>query len=361
MFVLFVLFHYYNEIEQKEVFELNKKYEVIVIGAGNGGLAAAATTASQGIKTLVLERHNLPGGSATSFVRGRFEFESALHELCDLGTEENPGTVRKMFKTLGGDAGWYNEENAFHLVVPGKIDVVLPTGVEAFCDEMERQVPGCRDSVKAVLDYGEKALKAMAYVNSGKMNKFVMLTKYTDFLRMASISTEKGMELLGVPSKAAHIMEIYWCYLGATPDQLDFLTFACMLYKYVYGRPGLPAMKSHELSLALEKVILNHGSDIWYNSEVTKIIIENQQAKGVIVNGKEIRADHIIANVSPHTVIGKMLDKNVTVPDHVLKLANARSIAHGLETMYVGLNRSAEQLGIKDYSTLIMSDEDPKL
>ena len=46
------------------------KYGVIVIGAGNGGLAAAATTAKAGLKTLLLERHNIPGGSASSFVRG---------------------------------------------------------------------------------------------------------------------------------------------------------------------------------------------------------------------------------------------------------------------------------------------------
>ena len=77
---------------------MNKEYEVIVIGAGNGGLSAAATTSRGGLKTLVLERHNLPGGSATSFVRGRFEFESALHELCDLGTSERPGSVRRLFQ-----------------------------------------------------------------------------------------------------------------------------------------------------------------------------------------------------------------------------------------------------------------------
>ena len=61
-----------------------KSYDVIVVGAGNGGLTAAATTAKAGYKTLLLERHNLPGGCATSFVRGRFEFEVALHELCDI-------------------------------------------------------------------------------------------------------------------------------------------------------------------------------------------------------------------------------------------------------------------------------------
>ncbi|HOR94705.1 MAG TPA: FAD-dependent oxidoreductase, partial [Spirochaetota bacterium] len=33
------------------------KYDVIVIGAGNAGLTAAATLAKKGVKTLLIEKH----------------------------------------------------------------------------------------------------------------------------------------------------------------------------------------------------------------------------------------------------------------------------------------------------------------
>lgn len=59
---------------------MEKHVDVVVVGAGNGGLGAALMTSHAGLKTLVLEKHNLPGGAATSFVRGRLEFESALYE-----------------------------------------------------------------------------------------------------------------------------------------------------------------------------------------------------------------------------------------------------------------------------------------
>lgn len=42
-------------------------YDVIVIGVGNGGLAAAATLAEKGKSVVLFEKHNIPGGCGTSF------------------------------------------------------------------------------------------------------------------------------------------------------------------------------------------------------------------------------------------------------------------------------------------------------
>ena len=39
-----------------------KNYDVIVIGAGNGGLASAATLAEKRKSVIVFEKHNIPGG-----------------------------------------------------------------------------------------------------------------------------------------------------------------------------------------------------------------------------------------------------------------------------------------------------------
>lgn len=339
---------------------MKNEYDVIVIGAGNGGLSAAATTSRGGLKTLVLERHNLPGGSATSFVRGRFEFESALHELCDLGTEECPGSVRTLFHEYEAKMKWHIEKNLFHLIVPGKRDLVLPTGMKAFTKKMEELVPGCRESVKELLRLGAFAAQAQKYAMSPEKKNRVMFIKYADFLRLASITTREGFEAIGMPKEAQDILNSYWCYLGAPPDYLDFLTTVQMIYKYVHLYPGQPDKKSHNLSLSLVDVIRRNGGNIWYNCEVEKILFHGDRAGGVrLTNGRELYADHIIANCSPTTVIGKMLPENVKPPVKSVKLANARDIALELETMYVGLNRSAEELGITEYSTLIMSDVDP--
>ena len=46
-----------------------ERYDVVVIGAGIGGLAAAALLAKKGMKTLLLEKEDQVGGYVVSFKR----------------------------------------------------------------------------------------------------------------------------------------------------------------------------------------------------------------------------------------------------------------------------------------------------
>ena len=45
----------------------DEEYDVVVIGAGIGGLACAAYLAKRGKRVKVLEQHYVPGGCCTSF------------------------------------------------------------------------------------------------------------------------------------------------------------------------------------------------------------------------------------------------------------------------------------------------------
>lgn len=340
---------------------MDKQYDVVVIGAGNGGLSAAANTAKAGLKTLVIERHNLPGGSATSFVRGRFEFEAALHELFDLGDQDHPGTVWQLFDHYGIHLKWYYENQLMRVLVPGQTDITLPTGLTNFLDTMEKAVPGCRDSVARALDCGRTGVEALQYINNQHPNKLTLLTKYGDFLKMCACTARQGFESLGVPEKAAHLMETYWSYLGGTEDQMDFFTMIVMLYNYIVQRPAMPAHKSHEMSLALADSIYRHHGEIWYNCTVSQLLFDDsgRTVTGVVANGQKITSQYVIADVSPTTIMTKLLPDNVQPPESNIKLTNARPLAYSLETMYLGLNRPADELGIKNYSTFILKDLDP--
>jgi hypothetical protein len=55
-------------------------FDAVIIGSGLGGLSCAAAFARQGFKPLVIEKHDKPGGYATTFHRaGGFVFDVSLH------------------------------------------------------------------------------------------------------------------------------------------------------------------------------------------------------------------------------------------------------------------------------------------
>jgi C-3',4' desaturase CrtD len=73
-------------------------YDVVVIGAGIGGLTAAALGAAEGLDVLVLEGHTRPGGCAGDFVRRRVLFPAGATVV--MGFEEG-GLHRWVYDRLG--------------------------------------------------------------------------------------------------------------------------------------------------------------------------------------------------------------------------------------------------------------------
>src|SRR5437879_8323281 len=59
------------------------RYDVVVVGAGLGGLTAGAILARAGRKVIVIERSNSVGGAASSYKSGELFVEGSLHETSD--------------------------------------------------------------------------------------------------------------------------------------------------------------------------------------------------------------------------------------------------------------------------------------
>ena len=353
-----------------------KQYDVIVIGAGNGGLAAAATTAKAGLSTLLLERHNIPGGSASSFVRGRFEFEPSLHELSGIGTPEEPGMVEEFFNRIGAKVDWCKDSSTFRLIVPAKegdkdafvnengvlvsVDARMPVGCEAFSRNLDELVPGSYESAKNAFRLAEDMYKAFDALGDGDNlgGIFKVLRYLPDVMRMTSHTLKEGLDALGMPKKAQDIFTTDWCYMGSPASRFDFLYYMAMLHGYIKNGTGIPLLRSHAMSLAIDKVIRDYGGEIWYNAEVTKVIMKDGKPAGVVINGeKEVYGKRFICNGSPNFVWTDLFDAP-SIPQKQIKMTNARPVAAALTTVYLGMNKTKEELGITDYSVFIAPTAD---
>ena len=342
------------------------KYDAVVIGAGNGGLAAACRLAKAGKKTLLVEQHNLPGGVASSFRRGRFEFETALHELCEFGSAENPGNCRKtVVDEFGLDIRWYQVPDNFRVITvasDGKtpIDATLPSGRENFINKMEEYVPGCRASVERFFDLGAETLAAGNYLTAsgGKPDSKVLREKYPNYLRTAAYPVNRVFKALKMPPLAQDIMNTYWGYLGVDADHLSFVQYVNRVCLYVNFGAWIPEKTSNELTTGLAERFRAMGGTLWLNCRAEEILFdENDRLCGVRTTAGVVDTRYVLCNASPTTVYANMIPERL-VPERDKKLLPNRPFSARMFVVYMGLNRSAEELGLRDYSYFLPSSAD---
>ncbi len=320
--------------ESKEQ-RIEDSYDVVVIGAGNGGLSSTAFLAQKGVKVLCLEQHNLPGGVATSFVRGRFEFETSLHELASYGPKSNKGSVRIMFEDkLKLDAEFVQVPEAFRLILtkPGEeMDVSMPFGVDNFIDTVEKEVPGSRKSVEKFFKVAKEIRDAFSYIGKtkGKPDQGVLFKEYSNFLKTAAYSVTEVENALGIPEKAQNIINAYWAYLGLPMSRMNFTLFASMVLVYAEKGGWIPTNRSHGFTTAFDTKIREFGGRIEYNTRVNKILVEGGKVIGVeTTNGDKIKTNFVISNASPILTYNKLIYPQSEVPEIAYKDINAR--IHGL-------------------------------
>ncbi|MBW1685166.1 MAG: NAD(P)/FAD-dependent oxidoreductase [Deltaproteobacteria bacterium] len=342
---------------------LQKTYDCVVVGAGNGGLAAAAQLAVKGADVLLLERHTLPGGFATSFTRGRFEFEASLHQFCDVGSPTDKGNVREFLEDeLGVYLDWVEIPEAFRMILtdPGEdLDVTLPYGVQDFIEAVEKAVPGSRESVTKYVDLCREVVEAITYLGQSKGNpdKSVLTKKYANFLKTCAYTADQVIEALGVPERARKILHAQWSYIGPPTSRLNFTIYGAMLYKFLETSAYIPRQRSHEFSLALDARIRKMGGHIEYNTRVEEILTRNGRVVGVVTSkGDRIETGHVISNASPTLVYNHLISPRTEVPEKALRACNARVNGVSAMVVYLGLDASLEELGINEYSYFVYAN-----
>ena len=349
---------------------MNKKFDAVVIGAGNGGLVSACKLALEGKKTLLVEKHNIPGGSATSFVRGRFEFEASLHELCGISPFAGGGTLKKTFDELGvsDKMDWIPLHEAFRTITINdekNIDYTLPVGREPFIDKVEEYCPGSREISTKLFDLIEEIDAAIDYlgtIENFSMNIITdMFGKYGNFLDTASYSVNEVFDTLNVPKTVRDCFGGYWLYLGTNLDELSFIHYATMFSSYIIGGPVIPKDRSHNISSALVNRFEELGGEVRFNTEAKRIIVKNNRVCGVeFETGETVDCDYVISNSSPYNMYTKLIDP-MYIPKFRTKKLNSLKLAPKGFSLFLGLDASAEELGILNHSYFIFDTADTVL
>lgn len=254
-------------------------YDVIVIGAGNGGLSAAVTFAQAGKKVAVFEKHNIPGGCGTSFCRGRFEFEVALHQLSSMGTAEKPGDLRVLFDQYGitDKIDWIQIESLYKINLPGGKGVALPadrykaeeTLIKAFPEEKEsihRYYETVWKFNREIIAFTAKSANSSGEPSSIKklVMKALFPKLYPTLAKYAVKSTDDVLNEFFKSKELQLCLSAYWCFMGMPPERFPFTILARCTYIYTEDKPYYLRGGSQVISQALTEAIKKAGGSVFF-------------------------------------------------------------------------------------------------
>ena len=325
-------------------------YDVIVIGGALAGLSSALMLADKGLDVLVLEQHNLPGGIATSFVRGGIEMEAALHEMMSIGDRSNRLKVGQFFDDMGVDIDWLKVPECYHASLPD-VEITLHPGFERFAGEIESVVPGSYEKVLKVLNLCHKVFDSVNELSIHPMGKAQMLLRHGAFVKTAGYSTKEVLDTFDLPPKARDLLAPYWIYVGTGFEELPFTIYSVLMADYVGYGSYIPRKLSHEMSLKMAERAEAMGVQIEYRQKVEKILVRDGRTAGVrTARGDEIHSDYVICSAYPNRVYTSMIEPKDAVPEEAIKMVNGRRLSLTAFSVIMILDRPAEELNIHDYS-----------
>jgi phytoene dehydrogenase-like protein len=350
-----------NKIDEDRILS---SHDVIVIGAGLGGLGAACQLALAKEDVLLLEKHNVPGGFATSFVRGRFEFEGALHEMSGVGTKENPGSLYKFFNQIGllpDVVKFTYVKEIYRSVFFDGYDVTMPFGVQQYFDKLIELFPSEKQGIHKFLEVCEKVDAGLSYVEAqgGQIKPLAVLMKHSWLARVAGHPIGELFKRYFKDKRLISVLAQLWGYTGQPPSRMNAILFIAMYMSYLKRGAAFPIGRSHALTSGMLKCFQKLGGEVKFNSLVNRILLdENQNIYGVeLLNGDIHRCKAIISNVNPICTTMKMLPEE-GISDTYKKKIYAPEIGPSAFSVYIGLNAPADELGLTAHETFINKDDD---
>ena len=334
-------------------------YDAIVIGAGNGGLTASTALAQKGLRVLLLERHNIPGGCATSFCRGRFEFEVALHQLSGTGTPTKPGPLRMMLGNLGvlDQLELVEMPDLYTVVMPDGFKIGFKPDKNHVIGELKARFPHEHQAIDTffnlVYAYANQMLAAFFFKDPEPTRE-----KYPDMYACAFKTATQVMDELFTDPLLKAVISVYWGYIGLPPDRLAFPYLAMIFFTYIEFKPFHIKGGSQALSNVIVNKFLSHGGTVRYNCGVSKIIVEDGAVKGVVTeDGDRIQSRFVVSNASQvSTYVGLMDPEHV--PDGVRREMRGRSLSPSAFTLFVGFDCEPDALGFTEPTSFLLKDLD---
>lgn len=281
----------------------------VVIGAGFGGLAAAARLRAMGHAVTVLEAGDQPGGRARAFESEGFHFDAGPTVITA------PHLFDELFELFGKDRRDYFEfvpvDPFYRVVFPdgrhfdyvgdderlfAQIAKFNPADVEGYKKLVEHS--------QRIFDVGYTQLVDADFSRFGDMMRIV-----PDLVRLRAYKSLYGLVARYIKDDALRqVFTFQPLLIGGNPFRAPGIY---LLIHWLERKWGIHFAMGGTASIVsgLTRLLGEVGVDVRLNAPVERIEVANGRTKGVLLeNGSFLESDLVVSNADPATVYTKLID-----------------------------------------------------
>ena len=295
-------------------------YDVIVVGAGVGGLTAASLLTKSGLAVLVIDRNYMPGGALGAFRRDGITHDLGAAMLFGFG-EHGFSPHRFLMNELEEPVTVIRHKALYRLNY-GEDKIVFWPEMDRYLGELARVFPAeqreLTDFYRSITELFENVIQAdPVYVSPTEMRPkdlrgqfFSRPLQQLATLRLLSTSAERLIRRHVHSERAIRFFDkLTSTYCYTTMAETPAILAATMFVDNHAGGSYYPVGSPATLAGRLEKSIERNGGTFRYETEVAAILLDDKgRVYGVrLAGGEEVTAPQVVYAGAIHPLFRKLL------------------------------------------------------
>ncbi|MDY6972989.1 MAG: NAD(P)/FAD-dependent oxidoreductase [Thermodesulfobacteriota bacterium] len=322
---------------------MDKKFDVIIIGAGPNGLEAGVYLSKAGLKVLVLDkRYEIGGGLATDeLLLADYLFNT--HSIYMMMADYAP-----IYKDIDFEA--YNcrhihPDVQFALPLSDGRCICLYSDMEKTCESIARISPKDAESYRKLSRIAGMCVDGFiapaTYVPAVPPLDQVRQLQATDLGKMVLEYSEKSPQEIVhefFEHESVRALMLYVSCMWGLHYDLGGLGYLVLLYLNRASNYRIARGGSHTIASALAKMIHENGGIALGPRRVNEIIIKEGAAQGVVLqDGTTLEAKAVISTIDPHQTFLKLVGEDNLEEDLTEKVKGWQWEDSSLLTMHLCL------------------------
>lgn len=292
--------------------------KVIIIGAGIAGLSAGVYALQSGFDATIYESHKIPGGACTSWRRKGYLFEGGLHWLTGSSPHKS---FNKLWRNIGAldDTIPIHKRDPFLTFEHSGQSVNLYRDIERLKQHLlsispqdEKEIHSLIKDIKkfSKIDMPITDIKGVKMKEKSGTDLSSLIGMIPAFIRMQFYS-KQSFEEVSLRFKSPLLQEFLRNITGEVQSSIGLIFLLATLAS---GDGGYPEGGSLGMAKRIADKFEALGGTIKYNTPVSKVMIKENAASGVLVNGHEFLADAVIVTQDALSAIDTLFETPIREP-----------------------------------------------